>query len=56
MAAMPVSATSSFDYDLSYETLTQAIETRDGDVIPAGSIAVTLSLENIATEDCLISY
>lgn len=51
MAAMPVSATGSFDYDLSYETLTQAIETRDGDIIPAGSIAVTLSLEENAGFD-----
>lgn len=51
MTAMPVSATGSFDYDLSYETLTQAIETREGNIIPAGSIAVTLSLEDNAGFD-----
>lgn len=51
MAAMPTSATSAYSYDLSYETLTQAIQTADGNVVPAGSIAVTLSLEENAGFD-----
>lgn len=46
MASMPASARSFNDYTLEYETLTQNVITADGNVVPAGSVAVTLSISN----------
>lgn len=44
-AAMPASAVESNVYSISYETLTAAVTTADGDVVPAGSVAVTVSID-----------
>ena len=44
MACVPASAVSTSNYNVSYDTLTQAISTDDGSMIPAGSIAVTVSV------------
>lgn len=44
VAAMPTSAAELNKYTAAYETLTSSITTDDGNVIPAGSVAVTLSI------------
>ena len=44
LAATPVSAAHINAYSVSYETLTEAIETANGETIPAGTIAVTMSV------------
>lgn len=44
MAAMPASAKKVNDYNLSYETLTESVTTTDGNIIPAGSVAITMSI------------
>lgn len=46
ISAMPVSAAQLNAYSVSYETLTEAIETTEGDTIPAGAVAVTMSVDN----------
>ncbi len=45
-AAMTASAASINAYSVSYETLTAAITTTDGSTIPAGSVAVTMSINH----------
>ena len=44
LAATPVSAARINAYSVSYETLTEAIETDNGETVPAGAIAVTMSV------------
>ena len=44
LAAMPASAAHINAYSVSYETLTEAITTDNGTTIPAGTIAVTMSV------------
>lgn len=46
IVAMPVSAAGINAYSVSYETLTTAITTEDGNTVPAGAVAVTMSIEN----------
>ena len=46
IAAMPVSAAGINAYSVSYETLTSAITTDDGSTVPAGAVAVTMSIDN----------
>lgn len=46
IVAMPVSAAGINAYSVSYETLTTAITTEDGSTVPAGAVAVTMSIEN----------
>lgn len=43
-AALNVDAAGKNQYSVSYETLTQAVETSDGTVIPAGAVALTVSV------------
>ena len=43
-AALNVDAAGKNRYSVSYETLTQAVETSDGTVIPAGAVAATVSV------------
>ena len=45
IAVIPTSAVDTYNYSVSYETLTQALEVTDGSVVPAGSVAVTVSIE-----------
>lgn len=45
LAAIPASATCTNAYSVSYETLTEAVETDTGVTIPAGAVAVTMSIE-----------
>lgn len=45
IAAMPVSAENLNSYSVSYETLTAAITMDDGNSVPAGAIAVTMSID-----------
>lgn len=45
VAAMPVSAANTDAYSVSYETLTQQVVVEDGTVVPAGAVAVTVSVE-----------
>ncbi|MBR4101850.1 MAG: hypothetical protein IKK51_08260 [Oscillospiraceae bacterium] len=45
-AAMPASAEERNVYSVSYETLTTAITTEDGSTVPAGTVAVTMSINN----------
>lgn len=46
LAAMSASATQiNNDYSVSYETLTEAVVTEDGTAVPAGAVAVTMSIE-----------
>lgn len=45
VAAMPVSAVNVNAYSVSYETLTSAITTDNGNTIPAGAVGVTVSIE-----------
>lgn len=51
IAAMPVSAAGINAYSVSYETLTSAITTDDGSTVPAGAVAVTMSIDNNAGFD-----
>lgn len=44
IATLPVSAAESNAYSISYETLTSAIMTDDGSMIPAGCVAVTMTI------------
>lgn len=44
-ATLPVSAAHVNRYTVSYETLTEAIETNEGYEIPVGAVAVTMSVE-----------
>lgn len=46
VGAVPVSAAQMNTYSVSYETLTEAIETKEGETIPAGAVAVTMSIAN----------
>lgn len=46
LAAMPASATCTNAYSISYETLTRVIETDSNATIPAGAVAVTMSVKN----------
>ncbi len=46
VVAMPVSAAEINAYSVSYETLTTAITTEDGSTVPAGAVAVTMSINN----------
>jgi len=46
IAAMPAFAVESNVYSVSYETLTTAITTEDGNTVPAGAVAVTMSINN----------
>lgn len=48
---MPVSAAGINAYSVSYETLTSAITTDDGSTVPAGAVAVTMSIDNNAGFD-----
>ena len=43
-AALNVDAAGKNQYSVSYETLTQAVETSDGTVIPAGAVAVSIAI------------
>lgn len=44
VAALNVDAAGKNRYSVSYETLTQAVETSDGTVIPAGAVAVSIAI------------
>ena len=44
MTVLPTSAVQTTEYTVSYDTLTQAIQTEDGSTVPAGSVAVTVSV------------
>jgi hypothetical protein len=45
-ATLPVSAKAVNEYSVSHETLTESIITEAGNYIPAGSVAVTMSIDN----------
>lgn len=45
LMAMPVSAANVNVYSISYETLAESIETSDGSIVPAGAVAVTMSID-----------
>ena len=45
IVAMPVSAAGINAYSISYETLTTAITADDGSTVPAGAVAVTMSID-----------
>jgi len=45
MTALPTSASSFNDYELTYTTLTEALTTNDGSIIPAGAVAISASID-----------